>query len=287
MYKTSGKSVSSNRMAAALRAQPKTDQYQFGPWTFTAVKGHILKSEGADRQQFESSLALPQVPEMVFADNVLRVQHEHGFGFEFNPLDALKRVDAEHDLMKVAGSDAWLKARSDSEHIHHVVRPFDWTFSTDYTGTLLGSDAVPILVSENAERIDIEKLKVKEKILFYADVLLYEDELADNGCSSLNVKIRVMPSGFFVLQRFYMRVDDVIIRVNDTRVYHEFGNTFCLREYASRESTFAELMVPPHLYTDPNEISAYLKLKHERIERMDLPIILDLPVSMATENMVE
>jgi hypothetical protein len=39
------------------------------------------------------------------------------------------------------------------------------------------------------ERIDIEKLKVKEQILYYADVLLFEDELADNGSSMLNVKM--------------------------------------------------------------------------------------------------
>ena len=39
------------------------------------------------------------------------------------------------------------------------------------------------------ERIDIEKLKVTESILYYADVLMYEDELADNGRSLLNAKI--------------------------------------------------------------------------------------------------
>ena len=35
----------------------------------------------------------------------------------------------------------------------------------------------------------MEKLKVKEKIHFYEDVVLFEDELADNGVSRLNVKI--------------------------------------------------------------------------------------------------
>jgi len=44
-------------------------------------------------------------------------------------------------------------------------------------------------VSETTERIDLEKLKVREKIHFYADILLFEDELADNGSSMLSVKI--------------------------------------------------------------------------------------------------
>ena len=35
----------------------------------------------------------------------------------------------------------------------------------------------------------MEQLKVKEKIFFYEDVILYEDELADNGIAKLNVKM--------------------------------------------------------------------------------------------------
>jgi len=35
----------------------------------------------------------------------------------------------------------------------------------------------------------MEKLKIKEKIYFYEDLILYEDELADNGIAKLNVKM--------------------------------------------------------------------------------------------------
>ena len=61
--------------------------------------------------RFEAQLELPQVPEMVFADNILRVEHMAGFGIEFNALDALKCVDAHHDSVKVAASQAWREAR--------------------------------------------------------------------------------------------------------------------------------------------------------------------------------
>jgi type 2A phosphatase activator TIP41 len=30
-----------------------------------------------------------------------------------------------------------------------------------------------------------------------------------------------MASGFFILLRFFMRVDGLLIRMNDTRIYHE------------------------------------------------------------------
>jgi len=39
------------------------------------------------------------------------------------------------------------------------------------------------------ERIDIERLKVRETINFYSDLVLFEDELHDSGCSMLGVKI--------------------------------------------------------------------------------------------------
>lgn len=44
-------------------------------------------------------------------------------------------------------------------------------------------------ICDTTEQIDIEKLKVHEKIHFFDDVQLFEDELADNGSSSLNVKM--------------------------------------------------------------------------------------------------
>lgn len=52
-----------------------------------------------------------------------------------------------------------------------------------------------------------------------------------------------MQSGFFILLRYYLRVDDVLIRINDTRIYYEVGKDYILREYTSRESRTKELKV--------------------------------------------
>lgn len=53
----------------------------------------------------------------------------------------------------------------------------------------LFNDLYSFQVQSTDERIDMEQLKVKEKIYFYEDVILFEDELADNGISKLNVKM--------------------------------------------------------------------------------------------------
>ena len=62
--------------------------------------------------RFEEELApLPQLPEMLFNDNVLRVIHNEGFGIEFNALDSLRSVDPSNDLMKVAAAESWQSTR--------------------------------------------------------------------------------------------------------------------------------------------------------------------------------
>ena len=56
-------------------------------------------------------------------------------------------------------------------------------------------------------RIDMEKLKQKEKILFFDELHLYEDELADHGCASLSIK--VVQFGLLIpISRLYFRSKD-------------------------------------------------------------------------------
>lgn len=53
----------------------------------------------------------------------------------------------------------------------------------------LSSSSSPLKVSETTERIDMEKLKAREQIMFFDEVLLFEDELHDHGVSMISVKI--------------------------------------------------------------------------------------------------
>lgn len=128
---------------------------------------------------------------------------------------------------------------------------------------------------------------VKEEILFYTDLTLFEDELHDHGIAALSVKVvsilvyimldtfltencifkRVMPSGFYVLLRFFLRVDDVIIRMNETRFHYETGNDYILKEYTSRESEYSKMKhIPPALFTNPNEIAERLPINEKTNE---------------------
>lgn len=56
-----------------------------------------------------------------------------------------------------------------------------------------------------------------------------------------------------------MRVDNVMIRMNETRFHYELGNDYIVKEYTSREATYDKLKhVPPAIYTLVNEIGDHL-----------------------------
>jgi type 2A phosphatase activator TIP41 len=57
----------------------------------------------------------------------------------------------------------------------------------------------------------------------------------------MTIKVRVMESNFFVLCRFYLRVDRVIVRVHDCRLYGEQDWNYMLRECTVREAFFKDI----------------------------------------------
>lgn len=132
-------------------------------------------------------------------------------------------------------------------------KPYDWTYTTTYRGhsssdhtqslsssmasMALNSDSGLSLStqasssgrsewhpsstssSHNHTTIPMAELTRPDPTLFYAEVPLFEDELHDNGSSALVVRIRVMPTCTFILSRFTLRVDGVLFRTFDTRIY--------------------------------------------------------------------
>jgi len=244
-------------LSPQLLRPPTLDDYQYQGWTIKTAKSRIMSS--AEEADINKDLELPHLPDMLFIHNRLTLQHKDGLCIQMNPKDALKRVNNKEDLIHVSLSKDWLAARQNSPHINKIVHPYDWTFTTDYKGTT--SHQGTLRVEETNETIDYEQLKVKEKILFFDELVLFEDELDDNGCTKLSVKIRAMPSGFFVLLRFYLRVDNTLIRLHDTRLYHQIGTDFVLREYSEREDRTENLSVDRSLWTDQNQIVDHLTLK--------------------------
>jgi type 2A phosphatase activator TIP41 len=51
-----------------------------------------------------------------------------------------------------------------------------------------------------------------------------------------------MPSTFLVLLRFFLRVDGVIVKILDTRLYHQFGTSILIRDFKERIIPFSKLI---------------------------------------------
>lgn len=81
---------------------------------------------------------------------------------------------------------------------------------------------------------------------------------------------RVMPSGFFILLRYFLRVDNVLVKLNDTRYYFESGLNYVLKENTDREGKVKEDMkhVPPPYFTNPGELEKFIPIKSQSYEKL-------------------
>jgi type 2A phosphatase activator TIP41 len=205
-------------------------------WKVETSKLPILSAKEIDAAS--ERLQIP-VPEMIFGNNAVRVQHiASQWAIEFNALDALDLVDktgSRDGLLKVSYAKEWAESRQNQKEadVDSIVKPFDWTYTTSYKGTTSSS-------FERRDEIELplNLLKRPDPIQLYDEVPLYEDELGDNGIVVLNVKIRVMPERLLILSRLFLRVDDVVFRIRDTRVYIEFATGIVIREYLAREQSY-------------------------------------------------
>eukprot|EP01116_Phalansterium_solitarium_P015321 TRINITY_DN3373_c0_g1_i1.p1 TRINITY_DN3373_c0_g1~~TRINITY_DN3373_c0_g1_i1.p1 ORF type:complete len:272 (-),score=71.76 TRINITY_DN3373_c0_g1_i1:117-932(-) len=209
-------------------------------WKVLVAQKNILKSDEIDR--WTEELNMKVLPEMIFGNNYLRLDNAaSNFSIVFNTFDALKQVDSKAVLPKVFHSEHWLKSKAESLHtseIEQVPYEYDWTFTTAYRGSLSGQ----LSCSSTSDQFDFELLKRPDPILFFHELVLYEDELGDNGVTMLSAKVRVMPRCVLVLLRFWLRIDQVSFRAHETRFFHRFGSDHCLREYQERSAPYSAVV---------------------------------------------
>lgn len=173
---------------------------------------------------------------------------------------------------------------------HHAKQlQYDWTYTTDYAGTVTLADNAPpppaaveerqLVWEPTSDQMDRTLLTSRDPILLFDDLILYESELEDNGISTLSVKIRVMPRCWYVLLRFFLRVDGVLVRLREARLFSQSqgveqsgggegekkeSGAAVLREVKYQEGSFKELRAggaPPEgpAYADGDTTSVALQ----------------------------
>ena len=91
------------------------------------------------------------------------------------------------------------------------------------------------------EQIPFERLSPQNPIQNFGQLYLFECDLEDSGYTMCQVRYRIMADCFYILIRYYLRVDGVKVRVIDTRVFHDFSTNYLLREFTHRENDFDQL----------------------------------------------
>ena len=208
-------------------------------WRFSVQKGPIASRQIVDEWQTECGFPMPT---MLFDRTELSLEFAP-LRLNFNALDALRCVSTKQPDFNVRGSEEWVEARQEhADILERTVSPFDWTFSSHYASTLtLNGDSLqwqPLDEQDTERTVDYERLKQQEPILYFQEIILFEDELADNGLTRFSIKLRVMPSCFFLLARCWVRVEGILFRVLDTRLYHAFGSTHLCCEKRVQEEEF-------------------------------------------------
>lgn len=154
-------------------------------WRITTRKLPILKADPIEA--LSKDVGIP-IPEMIFGDNFAQITHiPSGWTLNFNVRDALDRVSkTEEGMLQVAVAEEWKKERSHQEEVKHVVKPFDWSYTTDYRGTTVGKDGKEIegwrRSSTAQDPIRTDLLSREDPIQFFDNVDLMEGQYFQRMC---------------------------------------------------------------------------------------------------------
>ena len=246
-------------------------------WDFYSHTEYMMNSVDLDllcKENKSAKLYIDHLPEVFYGYNRLFVVNkEKNFCYEFNPLQfmSLTKYDIRQKLyddkkiyyippqVKVQYHKTWDNIKVEGrDDIKRVEATSDWSFSSPYMGNIssIAKSEINMFYPDikddksfeikfgndtNGIKIPLEKLGPQNKIIEYCQVDFFEDELSDNGISEGKIRFRVMDDCFYGLMRSYIRVDTVLIRNIDTRIYYGFGDEYIIRNISVKEMSYETL----------------------------------------------
>jgi type 2A phosphatase activator TIP41 len=181
---------------------------------------------------------------MFFGANSVSIQKTNParVTLHFNAMEAIRTVSktaASVPVRIAAGRAHYWQEKSESEPVFD----YDWTFTpTNYHGSL---HTEGFAETEDTEDFVINYRRLKDRtepVLFFAENILYEDELGDNGISSVSVRLRVMQFGWYCLFTIFLRVDQVTFKATTVRYYHEFDTQHIVKEVKKAEGSYESIV---------------------------------------------
>jgi hypothetical protein len=136
---------------------------------------------------------------------------------------SISRVDKSKHNLKI--NPLYVASTTEDSHESIVDR---YTMNPRLYKEFISSPPAPFGARElegGEEGIDFNMLRQREDILFFDEAILYQGDLEDCGEITLDYKVRVMPSCWFILVRLFLRVDDAETRIRSYRYFHNFASS--------------------------------------------------------------
>ena len=227
-------------------------------WDFYSHSENMMNSKDLDiliKNKDENKLHINHLPEIFYGFNRLfLINKTKNFCYEFNPLQMLslanytqrKKLLKEKEIYYIPN-----QAKSQYSKTDDTKNEEDWSFSSPYMGHITSINISPMskyypeiketkVFKKEKTNIKYPETKV-ENVLNYNQIHFFEDELGDIGFSEGKIGFGVMNECFLGLMRCYLRVDNMVVRNIDTKIYHKFGDNYIIRNFLVKEKTYDEL----------------------------------------------
>ena len=233
-------------------------KFSYKGWDFYSHTENMMNSKDLDiliKDKGENGLFVSHLPEIFYGYNRLFLINESAnFCYEFNPLQMLsltsntirQKLLKEKEIYYIPSQAKSQYSKTDDNKAEE-----DWSFSSPYIGHITSINNCCMSKYYNkikkTKKFQIEKSDIKfpetkvENVLNYNQVHFFEDELGDIGFSEGKIGFGVMNECFLGLMRCYLRVDNMLVRNIDTKIYHKFGDKYIIRNFTVKEKTYDEL----------------------------------------------
>lgn len=215
------------------------------------IKNHTPILSYREIDSIEDELKM-KLPEMTFVNNSIAIKYNDTYEYRIDSMSLMDSVKREVDeTIKVSNSKHWDKHKekhgsqkngmtTSNDNTEEDGLNFDWTYTpVEYIGKIqplnknFDINQVEVM-KEDKSKIPFLKLAQQLDIKKFDTILHFEDELNDNGISLSYSKIRVVDTKVpdhnkidkkkkmkytYILTRFFLRVDNVMVRVIDLRTY--------------------------------------------------------------------
>ncbi|TIB71678.1 hypothetical protein E3Q18_01914 [Wallemia mellicola] len=222
--------------------------FNVGDFTFNLISGPAASDD--DLLGFKEDLGFDP-PMLLFPHNAIKIAHNlSNFTLAFYARPALHLIDK-------SGAEAKRVAYAFNEGAHAQLpkKSHDWTYTTTYSGNSTRSfNGTPY---RSIASTPSHSHNLADNVISHHTLTFFEDDLGSAGYTTLRATLIVYDDSFEVLQRHFLRVNNILFRIFDCTFSHKFGSWEINKHCRGWEGRWNEVFMRlPTDYQNINETSS-------------------------------